>query len=222
MLILAIATAGSPDILWYRVKPGDTVSEIAQKHGVKPADVIARNDLADPDLLIIGRTLKIPTKVEPSTPTKTYPKAVREAAVRNRALLAKHKTPTKAQTEKMIRVIARDFGVPRSLALAVGWMESGWNQKAVSPANAIGVMQVLPSTGRWLETKIGRDLDLLDAKDNITAGVAYLKILTREAPVRTAIAGYYQGPGSVRKNGMYPRTKRYVKTVLALRQRFAT
>lgn len=211
-------------IVKYKVKIGDNLTEIAQRYRTKPGAILERNNLADPDLVRIGQVLEIPKRVKvvvtPSKKEPRYSKAVREAAARNREILAKRKTPSKSQTEKMIRKTAKAFGVEPSLALAIGWMESGWNQKAVSPANAIGVMQVLPSTGRWLETKLGRDLDLLDAKENIIAGVAYLRILTKSAPPKTAIAGYYQGPGSVRQNGMYDSTERYVRTVLALKKRF--
>ena len=49
-----------------------------------------------------------------------------------------------------------------------------------------------------------------------------LEILTRSAAnERQAIAGYYQGLRSVRENGMYPDTKRYVANVLALKKRFS-
>ena len=38
---------------------------------------------------------------------------------------------------------------------------------------------------------------------------------------RQAIAGYYQGLRSVRENGMYSDTKRYVANVMYLKQRFS-
>jgi hypothetical protein len=68
---------------------------------------------------------------------------------------------------------------------------------------------------------VGRDLDLLDTQDNITAGVAILRSLTRTAPDRaTAIAGYYQGLAGVLRSGMYPDTRRYVANVQTLTTRF--
>ena len=45
----------------------------------------------------------------------------------------------------MIVRIARQQGVDTRLALAIAYQESGWNQRAVSPANAVGVMQVIPA-----------------------------------------------------------------------------
>ena len=100
-------------------------------------------------------------------------------------------------------------------------MESGFNQKQVSIANAIGIMQVIPSSGRWASQLAGRRLDLMDAEDNVTAGVALLRVLLRAAPdERIAIAGYYQGLAGVQRNGMYPDTRRYVATVQALKRRY--
>jgi soluble lytic murein transglycosylase-like protein len=90
----------------------------------------------------------------------------------------------------------------------------------VSVANAIGTMQIIPSTGAWVSGVIGRRLDLLDPSDNVTAGVMVLRILTREAGERNAVAGYYQGLRSVRQHGMFADTKQYVRSVLALRRQF--
>ena len=81
----------------------------------------------------------------------------------------------------MIVATARRHGVDPRLALAVGWQESGWNQRQVSVANAIGVMQVIPSSGQWASEMAGRRLNLLNTQDNITAGVVILRSLTRSA-----------------------------------------
>jgi hypothetical protein len=67
---------------------------------------------------------------------------------------------------------------------------------------------------------LGRDLELTDTRDNITAGVALLKVLLDAAPERVAVAGYYQGLAGVREHGMYRDTRRYVANVLALKERF--
>jgi soluble lytic murein transglycosylase-like protein len=111
--------------------------------------------------------------------------------------------------------------VDPALALAVAQQESGFRQDVVSWADAIGVMQVLPSTGRWVSRAVvGRPLDLLRTRDNIIAGVSLLRVLTNAAPLPQAVAGYYQGLASVRRNGMYADTRAYVRNVLALRQRW--
>ncbi len=45
---------------------------------------------------------------------------------------------------------ARRHGVDPQLALAVSWQEAGWQMGHVSTAGAVGAMQVIPDTGRWM------------------------------------------------------------------------
>jgi soluble lytic murein transglycosylase-like protein len=121
----------------------------------------------------------------------------------------------------LIRAAAARLGVDPALALAVAYQESGFDQRRVSGANAIGVMQVIPSSGRWASGLVGRELDLLDARDNVVAGVAILAALTARAPEPTAIAAYYQGMAAVTEHGMFPDTRRYVANVQTLKRRFS-
>ena len=114
-------------------------------------------------------------------------------------------------------------GTSSSLVSAVGWQESGHNNSMVSPAGAMGIMQVMPGTWDWVEQNLaGRQLDPASSQDNLTAGTLYLNHLIARAggDEATAIAGYYQGPESVRRIGMLPETQRYVANVQALRSRF--
>ena len=215
----------------HRVVLGDTLSGIARTYGVPAARIIAANRLPS-TVVQLGVTLRVPVRkpvVAPKRPKagphnsfngRVYPDAVVKAAARNRAILAKRDHPSRAQTRKMIIRTARAMGVDPELALAVAWNESGWNQRRVSVANAIGVMQVLPSTGRWISSVVGRDLNLLNARDNIVAGVTLLRVLTKATKLDHAVAGYYQGLGSVKRHGMFKDTKRYVATVLAIKKRF--
>src|SRR5688500_3843731 len=114
---------------------------------------------------------------------------------------------------------ARRHGVDPRRALAIAYQESGWNQRAVSPANAVGTMQVIPAAGRWASDLYGRPLDLLKTQDNITAGVVMLRALGRSADrMEDAVAAYYQGLGALQRHGMYSDTKLYVRNVMALRK----
>jgi len=231
------ATKGGPAmrtvIVRHRVVLGDTLSGISRRYDVPAARIRQANRLPN-TIVQLGTTLRVPVRKPVAPPKRTkpkagphnsfagrvYPDAVVKAAARNRAVLAKRSHPSRDETRKMIIRTSRALGVEPELALAVAWNESGWNQRRVSVANAIGVMQVLPSTGRWISSVVGRDLNLLNARDNIVAGVTLLRVLTREAKLEHAIAGYYQGLGSVRRNGMYDDTKHYVATVLAIKKRF--
>ncbi|GAA3626214.1 hypothetical protein GCM10022223_49330 [Kineosporia mesophila] len=153
-------------------------------------------------------------------PHRSYPAAVTTAASTNREVLKQADVPDRATVKGLVRATAVHFGVDPALALAVASMESGFDQRLVSPANAIGAMQLLPSVGAWAGELLGRPLDLLDTKDNITAGMVLLLALGRHADEQTALAGYYQGLASVRRHGTFPDTRRYVATVRTLKLRF--
>ena len=209
---------------------GDTLSGIASRYGVSQEAVARANDLPSSRVVLLGATLRIPGGSGGGGSTggggntfagRTYTGAVVSAADRNRSALARRGVPSRESMRSIIAARARANGVDPALALAVAYQESGWNQRAVSVANAVGVMQVIPTTTEWISGVVGRRLNPLDPHDNATTGVVLLRILTRSAAdERQAVAGYYQGLRSVRERGMYPDTKRYVDNVLALRARF--
>ena len=207
------------------VRSGDTLGAIALRHGVSLASLTKANGLAVGSLLQIGQKLKVltPARKADNSNTfagRTYSDRIVGAAAANRAYLARHDVPSRMRTKEMIVSTAQRHGVDPKLALAISWQESGWNQRQVSVANAIGAMQVIPSSGAWASDLLGRKLDLLQAQDNVTAGVVILRSLARSARTQEeAIAGYYQGLSSVQKRGMYPDTTQYVKSILLLKGR---
>jgi LysM repeat protein len=211
----------------YTVTSGDTLIGIAAKYGTTAAAIQSANGLKS-TLIRIGQVLSVPVTatatplVGASFAGRTYPASVVAAANANRATLLAIGVPTKDQIRALVVTTAKSMGVDPALALAVSYQESGFDQSQVSPANAIGAMQVIPSSGQWAGDLVGRQLNLLDARDNVTAGVVILKALLRTAPdLPTAIAGYYQGATSVQQNGMFSDTKQYVANVRALMTRFA-
>jgi LysM repeat protein len=228
----APASSGS-----YTIKAGDTLSGIAARNGVRLSDVLSANRLTMSSIIYPGQKLVIPgaSTIAPasSTPATTtplvpstflgfsYPAAVVSSANQNKALLNASPVPSRQQMKSIVADTARRMGVDASLALAFAFQESGFDQRAVSPANAIGTMQVIPSSGEWASDLVGRKLNLLDPYDNATAGIAIIRQLVRTSPdVDTAIAGYYQGQYSVSQNGMYEDTKGYVAAIKANRQLF--
>lgn len=209
----------------YVVRAGDTVSAIAARYGTTTSWIGAHNRLRSVRMLAIGDRLTLPGAVQESRPSapfgRTYPAAVYRAAARDRARMARRHAPSRAEVRSLVAGTARRYGLDPALALAIATQESGFRHGVVSTADAVGAMQVLPGTGRYVSRYVvGRRLDLFDARDNVTAGVALLHSLVREAGVKDAVAGYYQGLGSVRSNGMYADTKIYVRSVLALRNRY--
>jgi soluble lytic murein transglycosylase-like protein len=83
------------------------------------------------------------------------------------------------------------------LAAALIRQESGFNERARSPAGAMGLMQLMPATARKME-RVSRS-ELFDPKTNIRLGVKYLsKLLDRfDGDAELALAGYNAGPERV-------------------------
>ncbi|MGO4147288.1 LysM peptidoglycan-binding domain-containing protein [Paenarthrobacter sp. YAF11_1] len=222
-----LASTGS-----YTIKAGDTLSSIASRHGVSLSALMTANKVSATTVIYPGQKLSIPGPgLQPAGETKplvpstflgfTYPAAVVSSANENKALLNASPVPSRAEMKSIVADTARRMGVSPSLALAFAEQESGFDQRAVSPANAIGTMQVIPSSGQWASDLVGRKLNLLDPYDNATAGVAIIRaLIATSKDLDTAIAGYYQGQYSVSKYGMYDDTKRYVESIKARQRTF--
>jgi LysM repeat protein len=207
---------------YHTVVPGDTLDGIAARYHVNPMTIARRNHLPPSLIVVLGQRLAIPHRVRAhATTTGRTPRAT-PAARHDRAYLAHRAEPSQDATAAMIRSTSARWGLDPRLALAISWQESGWNMRAVSPVDAIGAMQIMRYTGSYLSADVvHRSLNLYDAQDNITAGVALLSVLTHEASsTRRAVAGYYQGLQSVRDHGMFGSTRQYVADVMALRQRY--
>lgn len=226
--VRAAAPAPAPASGSYTIKAGDTLSGIAARHNVSLSALLKANNLKVTSIIYAGKKLALPgtvsvasssapTQLVPSTfLTYTYPEAVVAQANINKAALMAAPVPSPAQMKQIIASTARKMGVDPSLALGFAWQESGFNQQAVSPANAIGTMQVIPQSGEWASELVGRHLNLLDPYDNVTAGVAIIRALVAtSSSTETAIAGYYQGQTSVARYGMFKDTKSYVAAVKA-------
>ncbi|MFN6977247.1 MAG: transglycosylase SLT domain-containing protein [Gemmobacter sp.] len=102
-------------------------------------------------------------------------------------------------------LLPEGLAVSRPLALAIARRESEFDPAAVSPANARGLMQVLPGTARLMADAIGlpyREAALTtDPAYNARLGAAYLARLRDEfGPALTLVAaGYNAGPGRPRQ-----------------------
>jgi LysM repeat protein len=216
------SSGGSSSVMTYTVRPGDTLDGIAARFHVSPAKLARRNHLPSSLIVVLGQRLAIPHQViaRPTEPSGSG--SASSTADRDRAYLARRAEPSPDQVAGMIRATAARWSLDPALALAISWQESGWNMRAVSGVDAIGAMQIMRYTGTYLsDDVVHRHLDLYDAQDNVTAGVALLSVLTHEASsTREAVAGYYQGLQSVRDHGMYASTTQYVNDVMALRQRY--
>ena len=201
----------------YKVREGDTLGGLAASSGVSVDAMAAMNGLDPAAPLLIGTVLKLPSGAPPPPQASTPEPA--QTVVPDAAPVPTATTVGAGD----IHAVAAAHGVSPSLAAAIAWQESGFNNGMVSSANARGVMQVMPGTWTWVQENLAdRPLDPNSATDNVHAGVMYLRRLLDETggDENAAIAGYYQGLSSVQSRGMYEDTQRYVDNVQALRGRF--
>jgi len=132
------------------------------------------------------------------------PDAAEVARVRGQ-LARRHTGLTSRELDSLAETIvveaARQHLDP-ALVMAVMHVESRFNNFAVSPVGAMGLMQILPSTGEELARKQGvvwrGAATLFDPFVNVQLGTAYLRELSnRYGKLATALAAYNWGPGRI-------------------------
>jgi len=100
---------------------------------------------------------------------------------------------------------ARLNGLDPALVASVIWRESDYDPNAESPKGAVGLMQVLPSTARFIASQgdppPGNARDIRDPEVNISYGSWYLRYLIdmHDGSVPAALAAYNAGPDNMRK-----------------------
>ena len=78
--------------------------------------------------------------------------------------------------------------------------ESGFRTSAKSPVGAVGLMQLMPATARWMEPGVSRSA-LRDTDTNLRVGFKYLRYLVDkyDGDTKLALLAYNRGPGTVDK-----------------------
>jgi soluble lytic murein transglycosylase-like protein len=114
-----------------------------------------------------------------------------------------------------IREASRLYRIPEALIRAVIKVESNFDPRSVSPANAHGLMQLLPSTAERMMVN-----DIFDPRQNILGGTRYLRILanTFNGNLQLTVAAYNAGERAVLRYGgipPYEETQNYVVSVLS-------
>ncbi|MER2555558.1 MAG: transglycosylase SLT domain-containing protein [Thauera sp.] len=122
--------------------------------------------------------------------------------------------PARQAVARMLAELAPKYGVRPEFALAIGLTESALNPEAISPKNAMGVMQLIPDTA--LRFNVSKPYD---PEQNIRGGLAYLRWLLAyfEGDIALAAAGYNAGEGAVDRHlGVppYRETRAYVERIL--------
>ena len=132
--------------------------------------------------------------------------------------------------ENVIRVYSAERHLDPTLVAAVIYAESRFDPNVVSGAGAVGLMQVLPETGRFIARATGGtdfvEADLRDPDLNVRYGTWLLDYLRKryDGDVESALAAYHAGPSNVdewRRTGsgiQFPETQAYVDEVTRVRQ----
>jgi soluble lytic murein transglycosylase-like protein len=125
-------------------------------------------------------------------------------------------TPQRRQIVRLVRKLAPEYKVDPELVLAVIAAESNFDDKARSPKNAQGLMQLIPETSERFNVK-----DAYDPVQNLRGGLSYLRWLLAyfKGDVALVAAGYNAGEGTVDRYGgvpPYAETREYVKRILEM------
>jgi LysM repeat protein len=236
----------------YTVRRGDTPSDVARRHGTSVAALARMNRMSDPNLIIAGRRLRVPSRVGVSSVHVVragetlsaiairYGTSVDALARVNRisdpnliVIGTRMKVPggnlgtsalesaSTSSIQASLESQSSSHGVDTSLTKAVALQESGWQQDVKSEAGAIGVMQVMPDTAKFVNRSLGgHNLNVRKADDNVHLGVMYLRHMMRTmGSTRKALAAYFAGPGNVKRR-LSRSQRHYADNVLAIRNRF--
>lgn len=123
---------------------------------------------------------------------------------------------TSEQLNQVIAAVSKETGVEQALLHAIISRESAYNIHAKSHAGAMGLMQLMPDTARYLGLSAS---EFYDPYKNIKAGASYIKeqLINFDGRLDLALAAYNAGPGAVRKyRGIppYRETRKYVPIVI--------
>ena len=194
MLTQATATAAPVS---YVVRPGDTLTAIAEKHKTTVRALAKANDLKSVNLVVEGAKLRVPGGAAASGPAEELSRST-----------------VRADIDRW----AAHYGIPANLARALAWQESGFQTNVTSSVGAWGPMQVIPSTWAFVETMLLGHSVPKTGEGGVEVGMALLNHLLKRfnGDQRLALAAWYQGEKATREVGLYDETKVFVANVLAL------
>lgn len=119
-----------------------------------------------------------------------------------------------AHLRNHLHSVSRKYDLSPALFEALVWQESRWNQRAISPAGARGLAQLMPATARDLGVNPANPLE------NLEGGARYLRMMLNKfgGNVELALAAYNAGPTRVERAGGIPNireTREYVAAIMA-------
>ncbi|MEZ4520111.1 MAG: LysM peptidoglycan-binding domain-containing protein [Thermomicrobiales bacterium] len=200
------------------VSSGDTLASIAAEYGVDTSLLASLNGLESPYIIFPGQEITIPYAELPINPTPP----VNETPGTIDYDVPFYDRETVRQT---VISLSEAYGWDPYLILSLAWTESTWDQRAISNAGAVGVMQLMPATADWAgPSLVGRQTDYVNsAWDNVETGIAYLTNLrSLTGSDYLALASYFQGLASVERDGIFPSTREYALGIIQSRDLFAS
>lgn len=124
--------------------------------------------------------------------------------------------------DEWIRQAAILYQIPEELIRAIILNESNYDPRAVSPAGAQGLMQLMPETAMRMQVR-----DPFDPREAIFGGTRYLRVLANmfNGDLELTVAGYNAGEAAVVRHAGIPpfdETQAYVVRVLSAYRRYRT
>jgi soluble lytic murein transglycosylase-like protein len=147
---------------------------------------------------------------------KVYAKATRKKRAAPAPFMPTESSADRnARYDEIIGEAATLYQIPEALVRAVIKVESNFDPRAVSHANARGLMQLIPQTAERMMVT-----DIFDPRQNILGGVRYLRVLANlfNGNLELTIAAYNAGENAVMRHGgipPFPETQDYVVRVLS-------
>jgi len=221
VLVPAGAAAAAPDqpspspaprarTVRYTVRPGDSFAAIGRRFGVSAGALARANGLRLTSVVHPGKVLVVPATVPAGLPEHLPGDLMAQ--------------PDRLVLFPLFVAAAKEAKVPVDLLMATAYVESGWKASAVSPTGAIGVGQLRPETAAWVAAVLLHQagLDPTRPADNLRLSARFLRYLLDTMPdTRSALAAYYQGPGSVARDGLTATGRAYAAKILAVRPAFS-
>ena len=163
-------------------------------------------------------TLK--TKVEKinEPPVASAAEALKQAAAAAVTAPVDASTMSDTQYDDIINRAAQQYGVEPSLIKAMIKMESDFNPNCVSSSGAVGLMQLMPETAKFLGVT-----NSYDPEQNIMGGTKYIaqKLEAYNGDLELALSAYNAGSGTVKKyGGVPPQCRLYISKILSYKKAY--
>jgi soluble lytic murein transglycosylase-like protein len=173
-------------------------------------------------LLPLGANADIAQRVDGEGVISLTSKSSRARSVAISSAAERSRSMPETQYDAYVTQAAALYQIPEDLVRAVIMVESGYNPRAISKADARGLMQLVPSTASRMLVD-----DVFDPRQNIFGGVRYLRVLANlfNGDLFLTLAAYNAGEGAVARFGgipPYPETQAYVARVVAYYRQYQT